>query len=101
VDRRPTFLRSVRTNYRIDSRRDLIYDNPASWLGGMNIGWEVQRAMNLDINWNPPVLRLLAPSMSFRGGSRDDHDAQIQLANDSLQVRNLSASQTLSAPQCP
>jgi hypothetical protein len=91
-----TFLRSVRTNYRIDSRRDLTFDNPAAWLGGMNIGWEVQRAMNLDINWNPPVLRLLAPSMSFRGGSRDDHSPQIQLANDSLQVRNLSASQNLS-----
>ena len=91
-----TFLRSVRTNYRIDSRRDLTYDNPAAWLGGMNIGWEVQRAMNIDINWNPPVLRLLAPSMSFRGGSRDDHSAQLQLANDSLQVRNLSASQNLS-----
>jgi hypothetical protein len=90
-----TFLKSVRTGYRIDSRRDLTFDNPASWLGGLNIGWETERSMNLDINWTPPVLRLLAPTVSFRGGSRDNHSPQIQLATDSVQVRDLNSSQTL------
>jgi len=90
-----TFLKSVRTNYRIDSRRDLTFDNPAAWLGGFNIGWETERSMNLDINWTPPVLRLLAPTVSFRGGSRDNHSPQIQLATDSVQVRDLNSSQTL------
>ncbi len=92
-----TPLRSLRTSYRIDSRRDLTYDNPAPWLGGINIGWETLRSQNLDASWNPPVLRRLAPTFSFRGGSRDDHSPNLQLAGSPEQVRNLASVQTLSA----
>jgi hypothetical protein len=92
-----TLLRSLRSGYRIDSRRDLTFDNPADWLGGLNIGHEIYRQQNIDLTWTPPLSRHLQPNLSFRGNSRDDHNRTLQLASDSEQVRNLAASQTLSA----
>ncbi|MGD8394649.1 MAG: cell surface protein SprA [Candidatus Eiseniibacteriota bacterium] len=89
-------LRSLRSTYRVDSSRDLTYDNPAEWLFGFNIGTETRRTQDLTINWNPPAWRL-APNFTFRGGSRDDHSPNLQLASDSEQVRNISASRSLSA----
>jgi hypothetical protein len=91
-----SLLRSLRSSYRIDSRRDLTIENPARWLGGFNIGAEISRAQNVDLNWNPPVVRQVAPTLQFRGSSRDDHSPNLQLAGDPEQVRSLAASQTLS-----
>jgi hypothetical protein len=88
-------LRSLRSGYRIDSNRDLTFNNPAGWLGGLNIGSEVGRNQSLDLNWTPPVLRQVSPNVNFRGSSRDDHSRALQLPGDPGQVRNLSANQTL------
>ncbi len=87
-------FRSLRGDYNVTSSRDLVAENPASWLFGLNIGSESTRGHRVGLNWDPPGF--YAPSFSFRSDSNDNHAPRIQRADVDGQLRHLNASQNLS-----
>jgi hypothetical protein len=77
---------SLAGNFSIASNRDLLRKRTVDFLGGMNIGREINRAQNVRANFTPRIFWWLgSPSFNYTGAYKENHNPSLTNEQDRME----------------
>jgi hypothetical protein len=76
---------ALATNFTLNSNRDLLRKRPVDFLGGLNIGTEVNRKENVRANFTPRLYWwMCSPSLNYSGSYSENHNPGLTTDQDRL-----------------